>query len=464
MNSTQRVNRLFQSNLMIQNKKIDNVFLLLFIIQYFFGIFCANFFSPYTWEGDIRTTNLHIWLALYVNALVISLPIYLILKHKGSKLTRHLIAIAQMLNSALLIHLTNGRIETHFHIFGSLAFLMFYRDWTVLITATVVITIDHFLRGIYFPLSVFGVVNASSWRWVEHAAWVVFEDIFLIYASIVAKNELRLQCIKQIRLTNANSRIEKIVKNRTNELKETFAQLDEQKSRNLEASRLAALGEMAGGIAHEINTPLAVVKLRISQAQRLIAKDNFESKEKVSEFLGAIEKVCDTISKIIIGLKKFSRNSENDPMEETLIQDVVDNVLILCSERFKNSDVELRNKIIDSQIKLLCRPSQVSQVLLNLINNAYFAASQGAEKWVEIGVEVLNQNKFRIYVSDSGNGVPSEIRNRIFDPFFTTKAAGAGTGLGLSISKGIMENHEGELSLDDDSINTKFTMSFPTAS
>ena len=94
--------------------------------------------------------------------------------------TRHTIAVAQMLTSALLIHLSGGRIETHFHIFGSLAFLAFYRDWRVLMIATVVVAADHFLRGTFWPQSVFGVLTRSPWRWFVHAGWVVFEDFFLL--------------------------------------------------------------------------------------------------------------------------------------------------------------------------------------------------------------------------------------------------------------------------------------------
>src|SRR5437868_7212817 len=93
----------------------------------------------------------------------------------GEPLTRHAVAVGQMLTSALLIHLTGGRIETHFHVFGSLALLAFYRDWRVLVSASAVVGIDHLLRGIYWPQSVYGVIEAEPWRWVEHAGWVVFE-------------------------------------------------------------------------------------------------------------------------------------------------------------------------------------------------------------------------------------------------------------------------------------------------
>ena len=106
-------------------------------------------------------------------------------------MTRYVIAVAQMLMSALLIALTGGRIETHFHVFGSLVILSFYRDWRVLIPATIVVAVDHFLRGIYWPYSVYGVLAASPLRSIEHAGWVIFEDVFLVISCLRSIGEMR---------------------------------------------------------------------------------------------------------------------------------------------------------------------------------------------------------------------------------------------------------------------------------
>jgi hypothetical protein len=102
-----------------------------------------------------------------------------------------------MLSSALLIHLTGGRIETHFHVFGSLAFLAFYLDWQVILTATIVVAADHFLRGIYWPESVYGVTNPEWWRFLEHAGWVVFEDVFLIWSCVMGNREMAASAARQ---------------------------------------------------------------------------------------------------------------------------------------------------------------------------------------------------------------------------------------------------------------------------
>ncbi|HKR66473.1 MAG TPA: two-component sensor histidine kinase, partial [Thermoanaerobaculia bacterium] len=144
-----------------------------------------------------RVVHMHVWVAVIGGAGIALLPILMAIFRPGTKLTRHVIAASQMLSSALLIHLTGGRIETHFHVFGSLAFLAFYLDWQVILTATIVVAADHFLRGIFWPESVYGVANAEWWRFLEHAAWVVFEDIFLIWSCVYGLREARLAAIRQ---------------------------------------------------------------------------------------------------------------------------------------------------------------------------------------------------------------------------------------------------------------------------
>ena len=176
---------------------IDRMFCGLLVIQYVAGIIGALTVSPYAWEGKVHTVHLHVWVATLGGAGIIILPILLAIFRPGTSLTRHVIAASQMLSSALLLHLTGGRIETHFHVFGSLAFLAFYLDWTVLITATVVVAADHFLRGIFWPESVYGVTNPEWWRFLEHAGWVAFEDVFLIWSCILGQREIASSAMRQ---------------------------------------------------------------------------------------------------------------------------------------------------------------------------------------------------------------------------------------------------------------------------
>src|SRR5438270_1899719 len=173
------------------HRRTDRLFALLMVLQWIAGIVFALWVSPLAWYGTISRTHVHVWAAVFLGGAICLVPALLGVFRAGEASTRYTIAAAQMLMGGLLIHLTGGRIETHFHVFGSLAFLAFYRDWRVLVPATIVVALDHMLRGIFWPQSVYGVVVASQWRWIEHAAWVVFEDIFLVVSCQRSVAEMR---------------------------------------------------------------------------------------------------------------------------------------------------------------------------------------------------------------------------------------------------------------------------------
>src|SRR5690606_8582387 len=126
-----------------------------------------------------------------LGGIVTALPVILAQVRPGRVSTRYVIAVAQLAWSDLLVHLTGGRLETHFHIFGSLACLAFYRDFRVLIPATMVTALDHFVRGMIWPESIYGVLNPEWWRFLEHIGWVAFIDAFLIVNCIHARRDLR---------------------------------------------------------------------------------------------------------------------------------------------------------------------------------------------------------------------------------------------------------------------------------
>ena len=183
------------------------------------GTIVALLISPLAWAGRSSTVHIHLWAALLLGGAIAAFPITLALARPGAHVTRHAIAIGQMLYAGLLIHLTGGRIETHFIVFGSLAFLAFYRDWRVLITATVVVALDHLLRGLLWPESVYGVLSASLWRTIEHAWWVVFEDLFLIAACLQGIQEMRGIAEHRAQLESVNNFVENQVQARTQELR-----------------------------------------------------------------------------------------------------------------------------------------------------------------------------------------------------------------------------------------------------
>ena len=144
--------------------RTDRLFAGLMVFQWLGGIVFALWVSPLAWSGAESRTHVHVWAAVVLGGAICLFPAALGLLRPGRRSTRYTIAVAQMLMGALLIHLSGGRIETHFHVFGSLAFLAFYRDWRVLVPATIVVAGDHTLRGIFWPQSVYGVLAASQWR------------------------------------------------------------------------------------------------------------------------------------------------------------------------------------------------------------------------------------------------------------------------------------------------------------
>ena len=175
-----RARELFHAHQLAVYQQTDRVFAILMPVQWLAGILAAWFVSPLTWRGVESRIHIHIWAAILLGGTITLLPMIMVLRRPGALLTRYIVAISQMLMTGLLIHLSGGRIETHFHVFGSLAFLAFYRDWRVLIPASLVTAGDHLVRGWFYPMSMYGVLSGGEWRWIEHACWVIFIDIFLI--------------------------------------------------------------------------------------------------------------------------------------------------------------------------------------------------------------------------------------------------------------------------------------------
>ena len=214
-----RVVEIFDEHQGIVYRRTDRMFAVLMSLQWLAGVAAALWISPKAWEGSDSHTHPHVWAAGFLGAVISSLPIALALIRPGHVATRYAVAVGQMLMGALLIHLTGGRIETHFHVFGSLAFLSFYRDWRVLVPATVVVAADHFLRGVFWPQSVYGVLAASEWRWLEHAGWVIFEDVVLTWSCHVSCREMHNICEQQYRYQELLDGMESRVLERTQDLK-----------------------------------------------------------------------------------------------------------------------------------------------------------------------------------------------------------------------------------------------------
>lgn len=243
-----------------------------------------------------------------------------------------------------------------------------------------------------------------------------------------------------------------------NELKKLKHELEEQRLKAEYSSRLATLGEMAAGIAHEINNPLAIIVGNITIFKKLIESDKID-KNIIFSRLNQIEATTFRISKIISGLRSFSRQAEGDPFLSVELKNLMENTLSLCSERFKSGNVKLELQEIPN-IFINAREAQISQVLLNILNNSYDALDKQENRVIKIEFEADTEN-LKILISDNGPGIPDNIAFKIFEPFYTTKEIGKGTGLGLSISKGIMQDHKGDLTLKQNKNPTTFEVKIP---
>jgi PAS domain S-box-containing protein len=191
--------------------KTDQLFARLMLFQWVAALAIALIVAPRTWSGQASQVNVHIWAAIFIGGAITLFPVWMTRASPGTFATRNVIGVAQMLMSALLIDLTGGRVETHFHVFGSLVILSFYRDWRVLIPATLVVYVDHILRGIYSPYSVYGVLSASPWRSIEHAGWVIFEDIFLVISCLRNVREMRFTANRAAALEESKRELETAV-------------------------------------------------------------------------------------------------------------------------------------------------------------------------------------------------------------------------------------------------------------
>ena len=241
------------------------------------------------------------------------------------------------------------------------------------------------------------------------------------------------------------------------DIKESQKKLKEQQIMLTSSAKFSAVGEMAGGIAHEINNPLAIIKAKADRLIRKVSAKKMDNDKIISE-IKDIDNTIERITKIVHGLKLISRESEYDPIEDVLIIDIIQDTLNLCQEKFKFDGIELKiSATLPDKTIVLGRSSQLSQVLLNLLNNAYDAIKEDDEKWVSIVIETSGEYAL-IKVENSGPKINAEIIDKIMDPFFITKAVGLGTGLGLSVSKRIMEKLNGELYLDQSAKHTVFCM------
>jgi PAS domain S-box-containing protein len=245
------------------------------------------------------------------------------------------------------------------------------------------------------------------------------------------------------------------------EQKNLETELERERENAINTSKLVALGEMAGGIAHEVNNPLSVLTMSCELLKVQVSEASLD-REAINKTIDNMLKTTDRITKVVKGLLNISRESSVDRSSLCSLKEILDDVMGSCLEKFKlygiDVDIDGGEDVLGKQFA--CNRVQISQVFLNLFGNTFDAISELSERWLKVEVKVKQKNLV-IFLTDSGKGIPKDIREKIFNPFFSSKDVGKGTGIGLSISKEIISKHDGDLNLNIDNLNTQFVIKLP---
>ena len=407
--------------------------------------------------------------------------------------------------------MTGGRIETHFHIFGSLAILASYRRWQVLLTATIVVALDHGLRGIWWPESVYGVAVASQWRSLEHVGWVLFEDIFLGWSIWQSSADMQRIARNQVRLERARDVVEEEVQLRTRELHDQIAvriraekQLAATHQQLLAAARRAGMADVATSVLHNVGNVLNSINVSSSIAAdhvrrskvshlveavelmeqhendlgdfiandprgrqlpgflKLLAKRLQDERSEVLAELDALASRLDHVKKIVSAQQ--SHASAAGFVERADAAQSLDEALAFETSSLEKHGVEVIREYEGLPAIELDR-QKLLQILVNLVRNAKDALLEmpSGQRRLTCRIRPSGDERFQIVIQDNGAGIPKQNLTRIFSHGFTTKPNGHGFGL-HSCAIAVREMG-GCLSVHSDGpqCGASFTLELPTA-
>jgi signal transduction histidine kinase len=227
----------------------------------------------------------------------------------------------------------------------------------------------------------------------------------------------------------------------------------------VEKSRMAALGEMSGGISHEINNPLTVIKAAVEQLKRVAPSEPIDH-EKFLNLTEKISRMSNRISEVTNGLREFSQDNSDQSPEIHDLNEIIELGIKLCRRKFKENEIEILFNPSREKAACLCKKNQISQAILNLCTNAVEATKEIPQPFIKVTLQ--NDTAFyTISISDNGKGIATEHASKIMEPFFTTKEIGQGLGLGLSTSHGLVKVHGGDLYFSRSNEITSFNLKLP---
>ena len=289
-----------------------------------------------------------------------------------------------------------------------------------------------------FTLSIYG----QNW---ELMIWSIAspheKDLFIILTILIS-----FLAAISVKLLTLNIALYKKDIDNNDQLKRVDDECKSSQAKLIQSNKLASLGEIAAGIAHEINQPLQVICIHTDMCMDNLGSGNYHL---VENSFKAIMTQSERIEKIVKQVGSFGRDSELDNYQKENPNDIFNNVISIVINQYKQDQVELRQVIPPSLPLLFCNKTQIEQVLINLLINARDSVETSEKKVVFFKAHVQDHNLY-IQVSDSGTGIDPNKVNDIFTPFYTTKPLGKGTGLGLSISYSIIHQHKGEIKVSSE--------------
>lgn len=476
----------YERDLQRYRSQIDRMFGWLLLIQWAGAVALTLWMTPLTWSGDQSSIHPHVWTALFLVGGVTFLPAVLTWLDPGRSVTRQTVAIGQMLTSGLLIHLTGGRIETHFHIFVSLAFLALYRDWTVIVTATAIVILDHGVRGLLWPESIYGEkfsAYVANLHTLEHGFWVVFESAVLVYSGIKKRREMLVNAGREAEMTINYITIEHQVESRTYDLEvsrdkieaqaemllEQAVELTKARDQAEEASRVKS--EFLANMSHEIRTPLTAIMgfADYLEEHNQLEKHAVQRREALNTIRNASKHLL-TVINDILDLSKIEANHLELEQAHISLPGVLQEVESLLRPRALSKGVTLTTKVLHAiPVNIIADPTRLRQILMNLVGNAVKFTEHG-QITIEVDLHRMPYGRgthktphevspasttfvewLQIDIRDTGPGLNDDLVSRLFHAFTqadsTTSRRFGGSGLGLKIARKLARLMGGEVEL-----------------